>query len=743
MADRTLTVKIVGDARSLEREFKKADRSATAFGSRMERANKKLQGGILGGIGGRGLAIGGGSLLGGAALSSGFQNAINDASALEEQMSRTRVVFEDSADTMLEWSRTSATALGLARSEALAAAAGIAGIAQTSGLTEAASAKMGRQIVQLAADMASFNDEDPTEMLERLRSGLVGEAEPLRRFQVLLSEARVQTEAYASGIARAGSKLTEGQKVQARFNIIMRDTVKQQGDFARTSENFANQQRRLTAEFRNLSAEIGGVTLPVVTKLIQTLNDGITISRELGKEIRRLPDVPGIDFEFPSGRDFINLVPGINQVAQLADGVEIVKGLVVDVHKEASKPLNFDFSAVNRLTEGLETAGLAAKSLIEQRRALEQAGGRGVNITTEQRNQFFDSRIARRVDRVQDLEGARAQLRELRAIARDITARIAVQDDITRKLNLEDDLLSVQREIRSRQAQLLDASARAARDAADKARELREAERERLEAARDNARDVASFGVEVARTTASLSDDLGALRSQEAVLRHQLSSERGSLELRRQLLQVQQDIAATLAEQRAAQARQRENRQFRALGLGPGGDELIPNAASLRKSLGSIREAVRGTVLDTSETKSVMARIRRVLTGEFGRVSEDVRATMRDMLADIKNQLDEFGGGPETKFRKTSANRLLKGLGLDPDEIRALRGRLSQVGVGGTVPTRQLGAFGMAVPAGSAPPTSFNLYIDGAPVEATVTRRQRTRKRRNPIQKRGPSVTGG
>ena len=137
-----------------------------------------------------------------------------------------------------------------------------------------------------------------------------------------------------------------------------------------------------------------------------------------------------------------------------------------------------------------------------------------------------------------------------------------------------------------------------------------------------------------------------------------------------------------------------------------------------------------------------MARIRRVLTGEFGRVSADVRATMADMLKDIRDQLDEFGGGPETKFRKTSANRLLKGLGLDPGEIRALRGRLSQVGVGGTVPTRQLGAFGMAVPAGGTAPTSFNLYIDGHPVEATVTRRQRTRKRRNPLQKRGPSVTG-
>ena len=37
-----------------------------------------------------------------------------------------------------------------------------------------------KSMVQLAGDMASFHDQDPTEMLVALRSGLAGEAEPLR-----------------------------------------------------------------------------------------------------------------------------------------------------------------------------------------------------------------------------------------------------------------------------------------------------------------------------------------------------------------------------------------------------------------------------------------------------------------------------------------------------------------------------------------------------------------------------------
>ena len=47
----------------------------------------------------------------------------------------------------------------------------------------------------LAADLASFNNIDPTEALDKLRSGLVGEAEPLRSVGVLLNEAAVQAKA--------------------------------------------------------------------------------------------------------------------------------------------------------------------------------------------------------------------------------------------------------------------------------------------------------------------------------------------------------------------------------------------------------------------------------------------------------------------------------------------------------------------------------------------------------------------
>ena len=192
---------------------------------------------------------------------------IEAASDLNEEITKSDAVFGKSAAAVLQWSTTTSAALGISQSEALAASGAYGNMFKTIGLTDAQSADFSKTMVELAADMASFNNEDPSEMLDKLRSGLSGEAEPLRRYGVLLSEAAVKEEAYASGLAKKGDKLTEAQKVQARYNLILKQTAVQQGDVAKTGGNLAGQQRKLNAMLADASATIGTQLLPVVTEL--------------------------------------------------------------------------------------------------------------------------------------------------------------------------------------------------------------------------------------------------------------------------------------------------------------------------------------------------------------------------------------------------------------------------------------------------------------------------------------------
>lgn len=200
------------------------------------------------------------------------QNSIQAAGDLGESLNKASVTFGKSRQVILKWSKTTAKALGTSRRTALEAAAGYGQILKASGLAEKESALMSRRMVTLAADMASFHNLETADALDKIRAGLVGEAEPLRQVGVLLSEARMQEEAYRSGIAKRGAALTDAQKVQARYNLILKDTSDTQGDFARTAGGMANQQRILSARFEDLSAKLGKKLLPWAMKVVKWAN---------------------------------------------------------------------------------------------------------------------------------------------------------------------------------------------------------------------------------------------------------------------------------------------------------------------------------------------------------------------------------------------------------------------------------------------------------------------------------------
>jgi hypothetical protein len=101
------------------------------------------------------------------------------------------------------------------------------------------------------------------------QSGLSGEAEPLKRFGINLLDSEVQAFALANGIGEAGRQLTETEKVQARYGLLLESTSKTAGDFANTSDGLANSQRILAANFENMKASVGEALLPAITNLTQ------------------------------------------------------------------------------------------------------------------------------------------------------------------------------------------------------------------------------------------------------------------------------------------------------------------------------------------------------------------------------------------------------------------------------------------------------------------------------------------
>lgn len=230
---------------------------------------RNLGTGVLQGVGigaFMGVTVAAGALVG------GISSSIDAASNLNETISKTQVVFEGAAPAVLKWGEGSAEAFGMSKNSALGAAATYGNLFTALGLSEGKSADMSTSLVELAGDLASFNNVDPTIALDALRSGLVGEAEPLRQFGVSINEGRIQQEALRLGLIKTTKEaLTPAAKAQAIYSIVMQDTSKAQGDFARTSEGLANQQRSNTAKMEDSLARLGGTILPLANMIVPAL----------------------------------------------------------------------------------------------------------------------------------------------------------------------------------------------------------------------------------------------------------------------------------------------------------------------------------------------------------------------------------------------------------------------------------------------------------------------------------------
>ena len=194
------------------------------------------------------------------------------ASDMNETLTKSNVVFGEQADALIKWADSAALSMGMSKSEALSAAATYGNFFRSMGLASDVSAVMAQNLVKLASDLASFNNIDPSVALDKLRAGLAGEVEPLRALGVNLTAATIEAKAMEMGIMRAGDEITAATRAQASYALILEQTATAQGDFARTSDGLANQQRILKATWTDLRTTLGDAFLPLATTLTTALS---------------------------------------------------------------------------------------------------------------------------------------------------------------------------------------------------------------------------------------------------------------------------------------------------------------------------------------------------------------------------------------------------------------------------------------------------------------------------------------
>lgn len=350
--------------------------------------------------------------------------SIKFASDLGEAQSAVEVTFGASQQVIEDFASTSAQAYGVSKRAANEYAASLGGIFNASGLAKEEAAELSVQAIQLAADLGSLRNLGVDEALEKIRSGLVGEAEPLRTVGVLLSEAAVQAKAAELGLGGLRGELTEGEKVRARFAIITEQLAVAEGNFANTlGESLPNQAKVARAELENAAATLGEKLLPFAITATQAITDLVTAFSALpeGAQLAAL----GMGAIALAGTGLLTVLPLV------AGGVDVLTGSVVR--------LNLALAA-NPAVVAIVAAGVAAS-------AVAWATYSTLTEAASQANTTF-SHTAREAAESLNADVIRAQIFEYEnlrdAIEKDIAASTASADV---KKDLEKNVADLNEEI--------------------------------------------------------------------------------------------------------------------------------------------------------------------------------------------------------------------------------------------------------------------------------------------------------
>ena len=257
-------------------EFNDAGQSALAFGDIL-RANI-ISDAVVGGFRMLGSAIK--SAVG--FLSDFASQGIETASDIAEVQNVVDVTFGSSADAIEEFAQAAAVSFGMSELSAKQFSGTMGAMLKSVGLAGDSVLDMSTAMTGLAGDMASFYNIDVETAFNKLRSGISGEIEPLKQLGINLSVANLEAYALSQGMTTAYSAMTEAEKVTLRYNYILGVTADAQGDFARTADSYANQQRILSLQIENLSAQIGEKLLPIVNELTTATNE--MLSGAIGAE---------------------------------------------------------------------------------------------------------------------------------------------------------------------------------------------------------------------------------------------------------------------------------------------------------------------------------------------------------------------------------------------------------------------------------------------------------------------------
>ena len=282
------------------------------------------------------------------------KQSVELGSNISEVQNIVDVAFGSMAGMVDEFASTADEKFGLSELAAKQYSGTMMAMLKSSGVVKESAAEMSTTLAGLAGDIASFYNIDTDEAFMKIRSGIAGEIEPLRQLGISMTVANLEAYALSQGITKSYQAMTQAEQAMLRYNYLMWASSDAQGDFARTSENYANQIRMLKLNIQQLSATIGQGLIAAILPAVQALNKLISGLIKAANAFKVfMYTLMGKKVESPKG--IVHDIEGIGDAGGVAAGGLGDAAGAADKLKKKLSVLPFD--QLNQLTDNSDKSG--------------------------------------------------------------------------------------------------------------------------------------------------------------------------------------------------------------------------------------------------------------------------------------------------------------------------------------------------------------------------------------------------
>lgn len=216
----------------------------------------------------------------------GLKSAMDYSSNLTEVQNVVDVGFGKYKSKIEDLAKTSIQDYGMSELTAKQIAGRFQAMGTAVGFSQKKMSGMSVELTKLSADMASFYNEDQEKVAKSLQSVFTGTTMPLRKYGIDLTQATLQEWAHKQGIDANIKSMSQAEKTMLRYQYVISQTGAAQGDFARTSNTWANQTRMLKQNFQQLGSTIGQIAINAFKPFVKAMNSTLVQLDKFAKSAR-------------------------------------------------------------------------------------------------------------------------------------------------------------------------------------------------------------------------------------------------------------------------------------------------------------------------------------------------------------------------------------------------------------------------------------------------------------------------